>query len=104
VLTEARGPMASVNTSRGLLGVALVLSPHEGPRTRWSLDAAMGNGAAAASLPQSAAARALAGNALADALPLFEALALPAAASITMAVGRQAALALRIAPHPPPRA
>ena len=112
--TEARGPMASCNTSRGRLGVALVLSPHEGPRSRWSLDAVVGDGAAPASAlapasapasaPQTAAALALAGNALADALPLFEALALTHDASITMAVGPRAALALRIAAQPPPRA
>ena len=106
--TEARGPMASCNTSRGRLGVALVLSPHEGPRSRWSLDAVVGDGAAPASAPasapQTAAGVALAGNALADALPLFEALALTRDASITMAVGPRAALALRIAAQPPPRA
>ena len=106
--TEARGPMASCNTSRGRLGVALVLSPHEGPRSRWSLDAVVGDGAAPASAPasapQTAAALALAGNALADALPLFEALALTRDASITMAVGPRVALALRIAAQQPPRA
>ncbi|MFO1287330.1 MAG: beta-ketoacyl synthase chain length factor [Rubrivivax sp.] len=35
--TEATGPLASVNTSRGLLGVALVLAPRAGPRSRFAL-------------------------------------------------------------------
>ena len=102
--TEARGPMASVNTSRGLLGVALVLSPQAGPRSRWALDATVDSALSVISLPQTAAAQALAGNAQADALPLFETLAGAGAASITMAIGPRAALLLHIAPQQPPRA
>lgn len=75
--TEASGPLASVNTSRGLLGVALVLAPQPGPRSRWRLDWCLvaDDAAQQAPAPGSAAATALASNALADALPLFEALA-----------------------------
>ncbi len=79
--TGAQGALASVNTSRGLLGVGLVLAPQPGPRSLWSLDLALHTatpGAAHGAAPRplrSAAARALAGNAQADALPLLEALA-----------------------------
>jgi hypothetical protein len=75
--TEACGPLASVNTSRGLLGVALVLAPQAGPRSRWRLDWQLcaGDSLPAPAAPRSAAAQALARNALADTLPLFEALA-----------------------------
>jgi len=72
--TEACGALASVNTSRGLLGLALVLAPERGKLARWRLDAGLGMAQPAAT-PRSAAARALQGNAIADGLPLFEALA-----------------------------
>jgi hypothetical protein len=73
--TAACGPLASVNRSRGLLAVALVLAPTPGPASRWSLRWSLREGQGAAPPLQSAAAQALAGNALADALPLCEALA-----------------------------
>jgi hypothetical protein len=72
--TEACGGLASVNRSRGLLGVALVLSPQRGPYSLWALAVALQPGAAAPVL-RSAAAQGLADNASAGALPLFEALA-----------------------------
>jgi hypothetical protein len=73
--TDARGALASVTRSRGLLGVALVLAPERSAATRAVLDWAVLPGSAPPSALQSPAAQALAGNAMADALPLFEALA-----------------------------
>ncbi|MEO5732559.1 MAG: beta-ketoacyl synthase chain length factor [Rubrivivax sp.] len=100
--TEARGPLASVNASRGLLGVALVLAPAQGPRSRWRVSVdCVGAGGAHAAGPAHAHALALAlapapapapanqdhatavhsawqalkANAQADALPLMQALA-----------------------------
>lgn len=71
----AVGALASVTRSEGLLAVALVLSPEKSGRTIASLDWALRPGSAGPSALASEAARALGGNALADALPLFEALA-----------------------------
>ena len=71
------GALRSVTRSEGLLAVALVLSPEMSGQAIASFDARLvprapgGSGPA----PVSAAAQALAGNALADALPFFEALA-----------------------------
>ncbi len=73
--TDARGALASVTRSRGLLGVALVLAPERSASTRAVLDWCMQPGSAPLTALQSPAAQALAGNAMADALPLFEALA-----------------------------
>jgi hypothetical protein len=73
--TEAPGALASTNTSRGLLALALVLSPRRGPRSlarlRWRLQP----GLVPQPLPASRAARALAANASASGLVLAEALA-----------------------------
>ena len=119
--TGAEGPLASVNTSRGLLGVALVLAGRPGPRTRfvlrWRVEPEAAEEPSEASpatrravdLPASRLGRALAHNAQADALPLFEALArceareagaaaVPGAAAQATDPGPQAALALRCGP------
>jgi Beta-ketoacyl synthase, N-terminal domain len=72
---EACGALASTAVSRGLLATALVIAPRAGTRSLarlvWSLQPGVGTAAA----PRSAAAQALAGNAMAPCLPLFEALA-----------------------------
>lgn len=79
--TEAQGPLVSVNRSRGLLGVALVLAPRRAAAARWRIDWALSEGGPPPAGPPSTAAVAavatagLDANAMADALPLFEALA-----------------------------
>jgi Beta-ketoacyl synthase, N-terminal domain len=90
--TDARGALASVNASRGLLGVALVLAPARSAHSRWSLGWSLAVGAHRAPAP--AALAALAGNAMADALPLFEALAAERSAAMTLPLGANLALAL----------
>jgi hypothetical protein len=98
--TDAVGALASVNRSRGLLAVALVLAPVRGAASRWALDWQLQPGSATPTPTpsRSTAARALAANALADALPLFEILAGDAPAPLTMAVAP--ALRLALALHP----
>lgn len=94
--TEARGALASVHASHGLLGVALVLAPEHGPASRWRLE--MDWGDAEPATPGSAAARALAGNALAPSLPLFEALAGDSPARIGLPLAAGPGLRLRLDP------
>ncbi len=73
--TEAQGLLADVNTSRGLLGVALVLSAERRPSSMAALQWQLGDGRVAPHPVRSAAAEALQGNAMNAALPLFESLA-----------------------------
>lgn len=96
--TAARGALASVNGSRGLLGVALVLAPQRSAATRHALDWQVQAGTAPLPPLQSAAAQALAHNAMADALPLFEALARDGTTPMAMPLGPTGTLQLRITP------
>ena len=90
----ACGALVSTNDSRGLLAVALVIAPLRSARTLFALDAALVAGAAERVPLRSVAAQALAGNAMADALPLFEALA--RGEREPLALPLSAALALRV--------
>ena len=92
--TEAMGPLQSVNHSRGLLAAALVLAPAtaSGRRLAWSLR----DGPCSPSPLCSAAAQALQSNALADALPLFEALAQRQPARLTLPLSATLALQLQL--------
>ncbi len=97
--TEACGRLQSVNTSRGLLGVALVLSPVAGPQTahrlRWQLEPVAGPAAPLPATPlRSDAAQGLAGNAMADALPLMELLAAAQPGQVQLALSGGGALVL----------
>lgn len=74
--SAALGLLADVNGSRGLLGVALVLSPERRASSRAALRWQLGDGEAEAPALRSAAARGLRANAMSAALPLFESLAL----------------------------
>jgi hypothetical protein len=95
--TEALGLLATVNGSRGLLGVALVLSPEASASSlatlQWQLEE--GAGAVSTPPPRSAAARALQSNAMAAALPLFEALAQGASQALALPLSTTRHLALR---------
>ena len=74
----AVGALASVTRSVGLLAMALVIAPTGagGGTDGASFAASLVSGPTRAMTLRSAAARAVAGNAMADALPFFEALAL----------------------------
>jgi hypothetical protein len=90
--TEARGALLSVNRSRGLLGVALVLAPQRSERSRWQLDWDLEHGPGA--LPPLRRHAALADNAMADALPVAE--ALDGDAAVVFALPLATNLALRV--------
>ena len=98
--TSACGGLASVNRSRGLLGVALLVAPAAGPRTRWQVQAALCAATAPAQTLRSAAARGLADNAMAQALPLFEALAAGNSCTLAMAASAGTRLELALTPMP----
>ncbi len=73
--TEATGALRSVNRSRGLLAVALLLSPQAAHSESWALDWSMVHAVVTVPPARSPAAQALQANATSPALPLFEALA-----------------------------
>jgi hypothetical protein len=98
--TAACGPLASTNTSRGLLAAALVIAPARSARTVAAIDWSLLNGRAARIPLRSEAALPLACNAMADALPLFEALA-QGHAPAPFAMPLSATLALRMQLHAP---
>lgn len=93
---EAAGPLASLVSSSGLVGVALVLAPRRGSPTvaelHWSLGRECPPKVTEAS-PRNASL--VAGNAMAAALPLFEALARHSGL-VTMAAGPSLSLRLEI--------
>ena len=93
----ATGALASVTHSDGLLAVALVLSPTRSAHSSARLDWALHDAPATAPALQSAAARALAGNAMADALPLFESLARGAPGAMLLPLSAHQALRLVLA-------
>ena len=99
--TEATGALASVNRSRGLLAAAVVLSPRCGPRSRWTLRWELRPGTSLAPPARSAAAQALAQNASAASLPLFEALAVGQPADLEWPLSAQLALQVGLKPTPP---
>ncbi len=98
--TEAVGPLTSVNRSRGLLGVALLLAPQPSAASRWRVDWQLAQAAEAAAAPalHSALAQSLAGNAMADALPLFEALACGDGCALTLPLSAALVVHLRLTP------
>lgn len=99
--TEAVGALTSVNSSRGLLAVALVLSPHPQSDAAWAVDWSTGAGSVTLPPQPVAAAQALQANASSPALPLFIALAAGAAADLAWPLSPTVALRLTLtAPSP----
>ena len=92
----AVGPLASVTTSRGLLAAALVLAPARSERTVAAFDWSLVSGPSAPPALQSDAARTLTDNAMADALPLFEALARGTSGDLNLPLGATLLLQLRL--------
>jgi Beta-ketoacyl synthase, N-terminal domain len=93
--TEALGLLADVNHSRGLLGVALVLSAERSAPSMATLHWQLGEGAVDAPALRSAAAHALQANPMSAALPLFESLALDAGQALALPLPGTWHLALR---------
>jgi len=100
--TQATGPLASVNSSRGLLALALVLAPAPGPASHWVLDWRLGQSAAlAASAPlRSETALRLSQNASGDSLPLLQALAEGQPANLSLPLGPALCMNARLQPWP----
>ncbi len=92
----ACGALVSTNDSRGLLAVALVIAPQRSAHTLFALDAALVAGTTERVLLRSEAALVLAGNAMADALPLFEALARGDRAPLVLPLSATLALRLQL--------
>lgn len=100
---EAAGALASVTDSTGLLACALVLSPRASERTLASFDWSLVNMTTRAAPIRSAAARSVAGNAMAGALPLLEAIAVagPGTEAGPLALPLTSSLALVLVARPP---
>jgi hypothetical protein len=96
--TQACGPMISVNSSRGLLGLALLLSGERSAAARFSLEVNLQAGQAAAPALRSPLARSVSDNAIGDGLPLFEALASGTAVTLALGLSRDLQLGLRLHP------
>lgn len=92
---EACGALASTTTSRGMLAVALVLAPLPGRNTIASLEWSLVPGTSHAVALRSAPAQALQANAMADALPLFEAIATGVSEPILLPLSAQLSLQVR---------
>lgn len=94
----AVGALASVAPSTGLLGLALVLAPRRGAHTLAACTLALEPGAFKAPPPASAAAQALAGNAMRGGLPFFEALAAGAHRALVLPMSAAQGLHVGIEP------
>lgn len=92
----AAGPLAAVAPSRGMLAVAAVLSPRRSARSLAALSSGMLAGPSTRIPLRSEAALPLAGNAMADALPFFEAMALGVEDAFAMPLAARLSLRLRL--------
>lgn len=94
---EAKGALATVAPSRGLLGTALVLSPVTQAQQRRSFILTTESVASVEPTPpRSAAAVLVAANALAPCFPLLEALALPSPRTVRLALSQRSALNIQV--------
>jgi hypothetical protein len=95
---EARGPLATVVASRGMLGVALVLTPESTARSIAHLEWRLTNSDAPPTGARPENAALVAGNALSESLTLFEALADGVERAIVHTAGPRSRLELRVEP------
>jgi hypothetical protein len=93
----ARGPIAAVTPSTGMLAAALVLTPPGHPAAGRQLRATLATGATPAAQDAGAWQALLAGNAMAHCLPLFAALARSEAAQLELGIGPGSHLQLAVA-------
>lgn len=94
----AVGALASAAASEGLLAAALLLAPKRGASSRWSLQLALQSPSPSTPALRSAAAHALARNAMADALPVCEVLARGSADDIALPLSAATGLQLAFTP------
>ncbi|MBS0455574.1 MAG: beta-ketoacyl synthase chain length factor [Proteobacteria bacterium] len=95
---QAVGPLASAVRSEGMLAAAMVIAPERSERAVAAFEWSLATGPAQPIALQSEAARALKGNALADALPLYEALARGGEAQLALPLSARLALRLTLRP------
>ncbi|MBM0104442.1 beta-ketoacyl synthase chain length factor [Steroidobacter sp. S1-65] len=94
---EAKGALASMAPSRGLLGAALVLAPASAAQKQRSLILTTESVAESRpTAPRSAAAPLVADNALAPCLPFFEILAMSQPRTLCLALSKQMALNVQV--------
>ena len=94
----AVGALSTVTASRGLLAAALVVAPQRTERTVAAFDWSLQPGATRPIAPQSDAASTLGINAMADAVPLFEALARRRPQALRMPLSASLSLQLQLDP------
>ncbi|WP_345944650.1 beta-ketoacyl synthase chain length factor [Variovorax sp. dw_954] len=94
----AVGPLASVTTSRGLMATAFVVSPVRTERAVASFDWSLEPGPSQVPALHSPAAKVLDTNSIADALPVFEALARGSTAPLRLPLAPT--MSLRLLLHP----
>lgn len=99
---DARGALASVTASRGLLAYALVFSPMADPSALATIEWRLTAKGAPASVANSRAAHDLQHNAAAPALPLFEALAAAGTHHVRLPLDSTGATALELKLYCPP--
>lgn len=97
---EARGALSTVTRSRGMLASALVLASARSDRTLAALDWSLCHGPTAPCALRSQAALGMAHNAMADALPLLEALASGHTESVLMPLSPRLSLKVELSPVP----
>jgi hypothetical protein len=94
---EAKGALSTMAPSRGLLGVALVLAPAGAARPGRKLSMRIvADDSSAPTPPGSAAAALVADNALAPCMPLLEALASDAPATLQLTLAERMALNIQV--------
>ena len=98
---QSVGALASVTRSDGLLAAGLVIAPAGGERSIATLTVTLAEAGSGRAPLRSPAAKSLAGNAMADAVPFYEWLARDAAAPLDLPLS--SALALRLTPRSPTR-
>lgn len=96
--TAATGALVHTTASQGAIAVALVLHPNASARAQWAMDWTLVSSTATASEPRSEAARSLPPNGMSQALPLFEAIALEQAASVSMRLSAYQQLHIALSP------
>lgn len=95
---QAVGPLASAVHSEGMLAAAMVIAPQRSERAVAAFEWSLATGPAQPLALRSDAARALKGNSLADALPLYEALARGSEAQLALPLSERLTLRLSMRP------
>lgn len=93
---EARGPLVAVSPSEGMLGLALVLSPMDGPSPHRVIEWSLVAGRSPTPI-RTATGTEYRGNAMSPVVPLIEALADPSAGTVNLGLSSTLGLELQLA-------